>query len=318
MGCVPAETDDGFERREGVFRVVLVPDTQCYSLLYPEILEAQGQWIEEHLADLDIRAVAHLGDITENNEAAQWDVARRAFAPLVDSVPVVLSPGNHDLGPRGSAIDRSSMLEGFFPLGEMAAAPGFAESFRGEAGNTAWFFEGERHAYVWIGVEFAPRDAVVQWVHDVLAAHPERIGIISTHAYLDADGQRYDHTNGVAQAFCPYEYGVAMEDANDGQELFDGAIAPNANARLVFSGHVPNGFAHRVDSNEAGADVHQLMADYQTGTRCPETGGDGNGFLLALELEEDERSVLVRVRSYSPWLAEFRPDHALEFSVSAP
>lgn len=318
LGCVAPADDDGFERRAGLFRVVLVPDTQCYALHYPDIFQAQGDWIARHLEDLDVRAVAHLGDITEHNDAAQWRVAQGALAPLFGRVPLALAPGNHDLGVGGSAADRSSMLEAFFPLDEMAAAPGFVESYDGAPGNTAWLFSGERHDYVWIGVEFAPRDDVVRWARDVLAAHPTRIGIVSTHAYLDAEGRRYDHQDASEQPFCPYEYGVASVDANDGEELFAGAIAPSPNARLVFSGHVPNGFAHSVDVNDAGAEVHQVMADYQTGTVCPETGGDGNGFLLAVELEEDAEGVDVRVRSYSPWLDEHHPTHGATFRLEAP
>ncbi len=317
LGCAPPTVVDGFDRRDGLFRIVLVPDTQCYSLVYPEILEAQGAWIASSIDDLDVRAVVHLGDITETNDAAQWRIAREALAPIQESVPLVVSPGNHDLGAGGTARDRSSMLGSFFPIAETAAAPGFVESFEGAPGNTAWFFSGERHEYVLIGVEFAPRDAVVRWVRDVLAANPTRIGIVATHAYLDADGRRYDHADDSVQAFCPYEYGVSTVDANDGEELFVGAIAPSGNARLVFSGHVPNGFAYTVDVNDAGSAVHQIMADYQTGTRCPETGGDGNGFLLALELEEDAASVAIRVRSYSPWLNAFRADHDVDFRMDA-
>ena len=317
LGCVEPATSDGFERRDGLFRVVLVPDTQCYARLYPEILEAQGSWIASSVDELDIRAVAHLGDITDRNDAAEWRVARDALAPVQARVPFALSPGNHDLGLGGSALDRSSMLGAFFPLSEMAAQSAFAESFEGAPGNTAWFFSGELHEYVLIGVEFAPRDAVVRWVRDVPAAHPRRIGVIATHAYLDADGRRYDHADETAQEFCPYEYGVSTVDANDGQELFLGAVAPADNARLVFSGHVPNGFAHAVDVNDAGQEVHQVMADYQTGTRCPEEGGDGNGFLLAVELEEDATSVAVRVRSYSPWLNVFREEHTASFRIDA-
>lgn len=318
VGCVgPAASGDGFERREGLFRVVLVPDTQCYALHYPEILQAQGDWIAASLGDLDVRAVAHLGDITEHNEAGQWEVARDALAPLFGRVPFALAPGNHDLGAGGSAADRSTMLGAFFPLDEMARAPGFVESYEGAPGNTAWLFSGERHEYVWIGVEFAPRDGVVRWVRDVLAAHPDRIGIVSTHAYLDAMGRRYDHTDESVQPFCPYEYGVSAVDSNDGQELFEGAIAPSPNARLVFSGHVPNGFAYSADVNDAGATVHQVMADYQTGTVCPETGGDGEGFLLAVELEEDAAGASVTVRSYSPWLGEHHPEDRVSFRIEA-
>ena len=46
-------------------RIILLPDTQCYTRYAPEILEAQTDWIRSGWERLNIVHVAHLGDITD-------------------------------------------------------------------------------------------------------------------------------------------------------------------------------------------------------------------------------------------------------------
>lgn len=302
--------------RPGVYRVAVLPDTQCYSLYYPDIFRAQGDFVFDNAARLDIRAAVHLGDITENNVLEQWDVAEAALLPLYEVMPLGLAPGNHDLGMGGTGADRSTMLASHFPVSTMTVAPGFVEAFEDSPGNTAWTFSGIDRDYILVALEFAPRAAVRSWAREVLARFADHIGIVSTHAYLDRDGSRYDHLSPVMQQFCPYEYGVALTDAGDGEELFQEVISPSPNVRLVLSGHVPNGFAYSVDTNQSGIEVHQLMTDYQTGTVCPQTGGDGRGYMLLLEFDERPSGVFVGVQSYSPSEAAFREDHELQFTLA--
>lgn len=298
-----------------MFRLVVLPDTQCYALRFPDVLQAQGDFVLDYAGPLSIRAAIHLGDITEHNVSEQWEVARRALSPLYDHMPLVISPGNHDLGAGGSALDRSSSMEVYFPPEDARVAPGFIALFEDGTANSAWQVSGDLHDYLLIGLEFAPRAEVVRWAAGVLAAHPSHIAILSTHAYLDGDGRRYDRLDDTVQPYCPYDYGVTRADGTDGEELFRQLVAPSTNVRLVLSGHVPNGFAHSVDVTQSGAAVHQVLVDYQTGTVCPETGGDGGGYLLLLELDEHPDGVDVVVRSYSPWEVAARPDHELRFTL---
>ncbi len=299
------------------FSLVVLPDTQCYSFLYPEILDAQGQYVRTRVQAGEVRGVLHLGDMTENNVPEEWGSARSAFAGAFGEVPFGVSPGNHDLGLNGSARSCDTLLADFFLPEEIEATPGFIASFDGPA-NTAWSVDGDVHRYVFVALEFAPRRAVVEWARGVLEGEPDAIAIVSTHAYLDADGRRYDHLNLPDQEFCPHEYGVTQEDGSDGEELFQALIRPSRNVRLVLSGHVPNGFAYATDVNASGATVHQLMADYQTGTSCPTEGGDGRGYLLDLHVNERPGAADIRVSSYSPWEDRDRGDHVLAFALDAP
>jgi hypothetical protein len=65
----PAAPPAGFpsiDRAKGDFTVVVLPDIQRYSLLYPPILRSQIHWVVTHKDQLDIRFVADVGDLTDD------------------------------------------------------------------------------------------------------------------------------------------------------------------------------------------------------------------------------------------------------------
>lgn len=296
----------------GVYeRVVFLPDTQCYTRYAPEVLEAQTRFIARGLAAQDIVHVAHLGDITDTGSPEEWQHAREAFEPLFGRVPMTLVSGNHDLGENGSANSRVSRMDSVFAPTELLVDG----TFDGGVQNS---YTRVGDTLLVLGLEFAPRAAVVAWADGVLAANADRAAIVVTHAYLGPDGERYDSQAGSPQAFSPYEYGVASGgDIHDGEELWDALLRHHANVVMVVSGHVPRGFAVEQAVGDHGNDVVQLMADYQRGTACDPNGTDGDGYLLILELPLDAGSD-ARVHAYSPYLHRARADHAASFPSWAP
>ena len=77
-------------------RMVLVPDTQTYAEKYPEILDAQVDWIEKESSNISL--VIQQGDLTQNNSETEWKTVKNAFYRLNGKVPYVLAVGNHDMG----------------------------------------------------------------------------------------------------------------------------------------------------------------------------------------------------------------------------
>ena len=71
------------------FTVVLLPDTQYYSQLYPENYLCQTRWIKERASADNIKFVIHLGDIVHNynNIEQEWKAADRAHQILDGAVP---------------------------------------------------------------------------------------------------------------------------------------------------------------------------------------------------------------------------------------
>ena len=185
---------------------------------------------------MNIVHVAHLGDITDLGTEEEWQRARSALLPLFESVSMTLVSGNHDLGENGSANTRASRMDSTFAPAELMVSG----TFDGGVQNSFTLVEDR---LLVLGLEFAPRAAVVAWASGVLAAHPERAAIVVTHAYLGPDGERYDHLGDAPQDFSPYQYGVASGgDVHDGEELWQALISQHENVVMVVSGHVPQGF----------------------------------------------------------------------------
>ena len=80
----------------GSWTLVLLPDTQNYSLHYPGLFTLQTHWIAKNKEKYNIRYVIGLGDITDKNTEQEWRHAQNAINELDGRVPYALVPGNHD------------------------------------------------------------------------------------------------------------------------------------------------------------------------------------------------------------------------------
>jgi hypothetical protein len=253
VGCADEGVDGGY------VRLVVLPDTQCYARFAPEVMEAQARFIERQQERMNIVHVAHLGDITDLGTEEEWQRARSALLPLFGSVSMTLVSGNHDLGENGSANTRASRMDSTFAPAELMVS----DTFDGGVQNSFTLVEDR---LLVLGLEFAPRAAVVAWASGVLAAHPERAAIVVTHAYLGPDGERYDHLGDAPQDFSPYQYGVASGgDVHDGEELWQALISQHEN--VVHGGLGPRA---------AG-----LRSAAQRGRRGRPRGGAADGGLPA-------------------------------------
>ena len=146
-------------------------------------------------------------------------------------------------------------------------------------------------------------DEAVAWADRVLAAHPDRLAMLVTHAYLFRGNVRFDHTVGVKQRASPEGWG------NDGEQLWQKLVRRHAGMRFVFSGHVASGGPSRLSSTgDHGNMVHQIMADYES------LRGGGSGYLRLVEFQPDGMSV--QVRTYSPVLDQYLADDANQFTLA--
>ena len=133
-------------------------------------------------------------------------VMREALDELDGKVPYALVPGNHDYTPGGDAAMGKSGLNRYFPVAKFRAWPTFGGAMKeGEMANSYHLFEAGGTRWIIIALEWAPRNAAVQWANDVLAKYPERTAILLTHAYLYNDNTRYDYAaKGKSQAWTPH------------------------------------------------------------------------------------------------------------------
>ncbi len=286
-----------------------LPDTQVYSLRYPGIFDAQTSWIAREAEPLNIRYVAHLGDIVNNNSHEEWGRARSSMALLDDLVPYAIVPGNHDYGPSGDASTRDTLLNQYFDFAEASGRPGFGGAYLpGQLDNTYHLFSAGGEDWILLALEWGPRDEVIGWANEVMDAHADRLGILVTHAYLNNDDRRYDHTlKGSSQPFNPHEYSTPG-GVNDGQELWQ-KLVRHHDFVLTFNGHVlGDGTGYLLSETDTGARCHQLLANYQ----MRDLGGEG--YLRLLEFRTDGQVI---VRSYSPLYDRFlgEPDQYFDFTL---
>ncbi len=282
--------------------LVVLPDTQGYTFLYPDIWYSQTRWVAAHAAELNVKLIVHVGDVTEWNTPGEWDSARRGLDDLDGVAPLAIVPGNHDYD---VSRPRASRLGTYWSADALRATPTFGGLFEPDrTDNSYQVLEIDGEPWLVLGLEWGPRDAVLDWAGATLDAHPDHHVIVVTHAYTYLDNRRYDWaTHGAAQLYNPHSYvGTAWPEVNDGEEIWQALIAPRANVDLVVSGHVPDEGVGRLSSEAAsGQVVHQLLADFQSGPM------GGNGYLRLMTFHGDR----IEVRTYSPWLDAFEasPEH---------
>jgi 3',5'-cyclic AMP phosphodiesterase CpdA len=294
----------------GAWTLAVLPDTQVYSLRFPGLFTAQTGWILQNHKQRNIRYVLQLGDTVNNNTPREWTNARDALRLLDGTIPYAISPGNHDYGPSGDASTRDTLFNEYFPYSEISRWPTFGGAMNlGKLDNTYHLFEAGDAKWIIIALEWAPRDETVAWANDVMARHPDRHGILITHAYMNNNDRRYEITDrNHSQDYNPHHYRTPGSK-NDGQQLWDKLVRRH-NFALVLSGHVlGDGTGYLASVNDHGHTVHQMLSNYQ----MRNLGGEG--YMRLLEFQPDGETV--RVRTYSPLYDRYllAPDQHFEIRV---
>ena len=271
---------------ENAYTIAIMPDTQDYTSAGEgqQIFNGMTQWLADNAARLDLRFVTSVGDVVGSNQPSQWAIAKEAFSKLNGIVPYAVVPGNHDQGNGGSANNYESLQSDYFSMEWMQEHSTLGGVYDQEPGktNNAWYtFTGaDGTEWIALSLEFGARDDVLRWADDVLTANSDKRAIITTHHYTNM-GTRADNYSGPLYAEGTgkdYGIGGSAENANDGEDMWQGLISRHANVSFVFSGHVFGDGAETIVSyNEAGQPVYQMLVNYQNGVSLEVTGnGDAS------------------------------------------
>ena len=184
------------------------------------------QWIADHADELNLKVVMGLGDITDNDTEAHWNVAQSAFAKLDGVVPYTLVRGNHDHLKGGTVFEEkfggtSAYLSQFnaTDCGVMTA---------GSAANTYMTFTAEGDKWMVVNLDWAPTDEVLAWADLVISTHKDHKVIVNTHCYMHLDYTTCDTED---------TSNVIADPGNYGDEIWDKLIYDNENIVMVLSGH---------------------------------------------------------------------------------
>ncbi len=278
------------------FTVVMLPDTQFYSEKLPEYFYDQTNWVADHVTDENIVFVTHVGDIVQygDERSAEWDVADKAMSRLDGFVPWAVAIGNHDYD-RGDPPGRAAKFLEVVGPQRFRDEPWFGGASENGL-NTYQFFEGAGFRFLILHLESDIPQEAMTWAESVMAQHEGAPTIVTTHIYLD------DRTSArTTEAYYRKDIG------HSGEEIWQKFIRKNPQIFLVLCGHwaVAGGEWRQVSRNDAGDDVLEVLADYQT----RENGGDG--WLRVIRFEPAENKIWFR--TYSPSLDQHESDQNSEF-----
>lgn len=292
----------------GQFTLIVLPDTQSYTLHYPHIFTSQTEWIKDNKERMNIAFVLHEGDFTENNSDIEWERAVRSMSVLDGVVPYTFCAGNHDVPNHGKAQSDArdnSKLNRYFPASRYENAPWWGGFDPSNPDGRYVFFEAGGMEFMIVSLEFGPNDAMLSWANQVVSKFRDKRTIFLTHCYMHQDDTRAgpgDEWN------CRGWAG----DGKDGEQLWDEFVKLHDNIFLVLSGHILGDGLGRLSSKGLNGNVvHQVLANYQD-PPIP-VGNGGNGWLRILVFSPRENKI--KVRTYSPWLDEYATDKQNSFDL---
>lgn len=269
---------------------MVLPDTQQYAQIAPNMGHFQTAWIDSHAANLGVKIVLHEGDLVNNyDQPVQWENAVGFMARLSDDLPFLLVPGNHDYD--DWATRDLTAFNAAFPSTIYTDASWFNGALKdgGVTENVYMTVTVGETTFLFMSLELAPAAATVAWASGILAANTDKFAIITTHDYLNVDNS----------------YTVA------GQALWDDLIKNHDNIICVLSGHMDTATDHqgyRVDDTLGGQPVHQIQSDYQ------QLNNTGDGYLRVMRFVPSSRKIYVE--TYSPYTNAWLTDSENEFDVT--
>lgn len=313
----------------GDWTMVIIPDPQAYSRYARNqgIFELVTAWIAENRDTLNIQQVVCVGDLVESNGLQEadgkfanqiwkqmWTSVSRAFERLDGLYPYVICTGNHDYGPDiypegthygvRSSETRDTHFNEFFPIDRNPAWQGVLKE---TAPNAFGVHTLENAAYeltspggkklLFVSLEFIPRDEIVEWAKELFARpeYQDHFGVVVTHSFITGYDRDMKRPGRESYQVC--------KTGNSAKDIWEKLVKPASNIRMVISGHISAadsiegccGF--RIDDNDAGKPVYQLMFDTQAMGGGWE-GNGGDGWIQLLEFNPE--MTRVHVRTFSP------------------
>lgn len=325
----PAYLEPALEQ-PGSWSLIMVPDIQNYVKWgrNQPILDLMMAWIEEHIEPLNIRMVVIVGDLVNNNEKIindhdgnqttqqQWEAVSRALAKLDGKVPYVAASGNHDYSIDDQGNRTSRYREFITTERNHLNQRILVQNNRNEQGlptleNSACEIKNlNGRNYLFLTVEYAPRDSIVEWAGKIAALEQyknHRIVLI-THGYLNAKDQRTGPDPVRWIYWEPYQIDdqiqksprIPLPKSNTGMQIWEKLVQPASNIELVLCGHI-SGEGYREDANVAGKPVHQVLFDAQSMGGGGRIGNGGDGWLRIFEFHPDGSTA--KIRTFSPLFA---------------
>lgn len=282
------------------FSIVILPDTQNYSQYFPDIFQAQTQWIVDNRAALNIQMVIGVGDIVNHPDSlTEWANATKAADILDGKVPYTFAIGNHDYDGLAPSKRSATLFNQYFGPPRYAAYSWYGGNYKASNENFYTFFTVNGQKYMVLALEFYPRDEVLTWASSVIDSNPDAKIMVVTHSFLFPDGTRVDQCD---------TNDMLPSQGNNPQVTWQKLLSQKANVILVNSGHlVQTTSAHRTDLGINGNVVNQIFTNFQ------DTTNGGNGYLRILTYHPATNRI--DVSTYSPYTKLYLTSSIFQFSL---
>jgi len=278
------------------YTFAVLPDTQI--MVENDVVNAEANtakmfdWIVANQEAKNIQFVFGLGDITDNNNEAEWTLAQAQHQKLMDAgIPYSAIRGNHDLSWYGKDSEAENYTVDDYTnyIGTDAYRAQFGGFYSEDNVSNSWrtLQVGDVN-YLLITLDYGAKDAVLNWASDVIYQHPDHNVIITTHAYLFRDGTTLDDGDLVPPS--------TTGGVNDGDDMWEKLVSKHENIVLVMSGHDPqeNIIVNR-SVGDNGNTVTAMLIDAQD----VEAQEGSMGMVALLHFSVDGRNVQVEYYSTS-------------------
>ena len=242
------------------------------------------KWIVDNVEEQKIQHVFGLGDITETwgkdtpAEEYEWQRAKDAIYQMNGKVSYSLVRGNHD---------ESHLMNKYF--NEAIYKSQFGGFYDDGTINTSWkTLKVGNVDFLLIGLDYGASDDELAWAGSVVEAHPNHKVIVTTHGYLEQEGNRMgaDYP-GTPCAGSDYENDAVY---NHGEGIWEKFISKYENILLVMSGHnCDEDVVYRQDYGVNGNVVTQILIDFQDLDKqlASAKGQSVAGIVVMLYMNED-------------------------------
>ncbi|WP_433393117.1 metallophosphoesterase [Micromonospora sp. KLBMP9576] len=278
------------------FTIAVLPDTQHSMKSFPASFTTQLDWIlNQRNTYWRVRYAIHVGDLVHNaTDTTQWARARDGIARLDNRVPLAIAPGNHDF----NNVDTRNLTtyNTYVPYSKFNAqrtAGGSAAdlgAYPSTKTNNTWHqFTAGGTDWAIITLSFDPTAAELAWARSVVAAHPSKQFIVSTHNYMTA--------------------GTGQRNAT-GENMWNNLVKLYPNIFMVLCGHSYTGGPKRKFSiGDNGNRVEEILADFQNADDPVP-----NSYLRIMQFHPTAGTIVVK--TYSPRYNTFLTDAQNQFTLT--
>ncbi len=256
-------------------------------------------------------------------------LTRRGYNILAATgVPFGVAPGNHDYDtgyqynpfpgdpdPRARISEEGLIpnrhVGGYLTFNDMFGPDSeyfsnkswYIDSFHGGV-NSAQIFKAGGYTFLHFSFEMQAGDDVLDWAQRVIDKNPGLPTMMSTHDYLNPSGERLPSP----------AYDFASVDPlghNSAEDIWNDFIRKNDQIFMILSGH-QIGQSLRIDKNDAGNSVYQILSDYQGRGMAANPPADqeritgiGDGWIRLMKFDTSGEVPKIDVRTYSTYYKKY-------------